>query len=81
MDTAQPQAAKCTRCKNMGIFSTIVGTLIGFFAGIYIGIHPQWIPVRGIGPAEDTTETQTKPMFGPTTSPSTAPAVPATQGQ
>ena len=82
METAQPQRKNAN---GMSIFSTIVGTLIGFLAGIYIGVHPQWIPVKGIVPADDSTDTPTKTMSGPSimmpVQPATLPVVPTTQAQ
>jgi hypothetical protein len=69
MDSAQPPQ----KCSNfMGLLGTILGILIGFLGGVYVGLHPQWIPIKGIG----TTDESSQPVVMP------APASqPTTQGR
>jgi hypothetical protein len=64
MDSQQPSYPKA---KGKGFFGIIAGTLIGFFAGVYVGFHPQWIPIKGVGPADDSTPTMPAPASQPTT--------------
>jgi hypothetical protein len=68
--------------KGVSVLGALAGMLITFIGGVYVGLHPSWIPIKGVGPsAGDTGPMKATPSTGPaqgevrpTTMPSTMPS-------
>ena len=53
--------------KGVSVIGALAGMLITFIGGIYVGLHPAWIPIKGVGPsAGDTGPAKTSPATAPT---------------
>ena len=36
--------------KGVSVLGALAGMLITFIGGVYVGLHPSWIPIKGVGP-------------------------------